>query len=430
VKYDIELLEKQEKSDDIIYKLSLLYRYYDLYSKEKKLLDDAVSLGQNSKYVAKRLQWHSLPMSEKCVPRKKFNAERLTTPKQESVDQLCFVLGGDSRYFQMIYECVQSIKATKNYKEVPIFLMDGGFTDDDRNRAAPLVDKILDMSEHASLLENITPLDATLGRCFADKLFPGFRFYFFLDGDTWIHDENALDRILCMTEQYGISVIQCENWFYKDSYLYENKHLIDKDSEAIKDNLYVNSGIFCIDAERDYFSNMQLHIVKTIKTRSYKYSLDEAALCYLVHTNCTQKDIFINMTRKNHYILFFGYPVVYKDNHFLYIYYQGKEYPLGIMHTKGTYNHDKFYYFPTQRVITSLDTPDKIESQRHLSEFTYNNFGNEKTYNREVCPFNILEENSKSFPNQTEFSVRYLVWPWRDKTEVKKKILSKELSHV
>ena len=423
MKDDIELLEKQNKSYEVVYKLSHLYRYYDLYNKEKSILDGALALGHNTQYMTERLQWHALPMSEKCVPRKKYNAERLEIPKQESVEKMCFLLGGDTNYFQVIYECILSIKATKHYKDVPVFLMDGGFTDDDRHRAAPLVENIADMSEHTALLENVSPLDATLGRCFADKLFPGYRYYFFLDGDTWVHDENAIDRVLCMTERGGISVIQCENWLYKNSYLYDCKHLVNEDGERIKENLYVNSGIFCIDADRELFSNMQQHIVKTIKAHGYKFSLDEAALCYLVHTNCTQKHIFINMTRRNHYLLFFGYPVVYGDNHYLYMYYHGKEYPLGIMHTKGTYNHEKYFYFPTQKVAFPLDSPEKIEVHRQLSEFTYFTFGNEKTYNRKVCPFRVLAENKKYFPNQTEFSVRYLVWPWRDKAEIKNEIL-------
>lgn len=418
----VESLENQEKTYDTVYRLSLLYRYSDQYTKEKELLDTAKKLGHRSRYVNERLQWHELPMSEKCVPRKKFNAERLVIPKPESIEQMCFVLGGDTHYFQMIYESILSIKATRHYRDVPICLMDGGFTDAERHRLAPLVKHFADMDKFDGFLNDLAPLDSTLGRCFADRLFPGYRYYFFLDGDTWIHDENAVDRILCMTERGGISVIQCENWLFKNSYLYEDKRLTVEDSERIRNNLYVNSGVFCIDAQRELFPNMQLHIIRTIKTHGYKWNLDEAALCFLVHTSCTEKNIFINMTPRNHYLLFFGYPVVYDNEHFLYTYYHGNEYPLGIMHTKGTYNHEQYFYFPTQRVTSPLHDPEQIESQRQLSEFVYFNFGDEKTYDRKTCPFDILREHNKTFPNQTKFSVRYLVWPWENKTQLKNEL--------
>ena len=97
----IELLEQKEKSYDTVYQLSLLYRYYDLYEKEKGLFDEAVHLGHDSQYMMERLQWHALSMCAHCVPRKKYNAERTEIPRQETMDQLCFILSGNTLFVQI-----------------------------------------------------------------------------------------------------------------------------------------------------------------------------------------------------------------------------------------------------------------------------------------------------------------------------------------
>src|SRR3989338_11692330 len=127
-------IEMLKKEDDVkaLYWLSLLYRLFDRYEDEKTVVD--LGLASNAvdllPYFAKRKHWFSLDMHSKTAPRQPLHMPRnpLKIPDPEDIKKMCFVTGGDTNYFPLMVEAVESIRATALYKDCDVFIFDCGLT--------------------------------------------------------------------------------------------------------------------------------------------------------------------------------------------------------------------------------------------------------------------------------------------------------------
>ena len=87
------------------------------------------------------MEWHSRPVfhkdpsKSKTQPRPALRLERDSNyiPSDETIQSLCFVTGASSNapYFDLVIQLIESIKATRFYKDVDIKVLDCGLNQED-----------------------------------------------------------------------------------------------------------------------------------------------------------------------------------------------------------------------------------------------------------------------------------------------------------
>jgi hypothetical protein len=74
-----------------------------------------------------------LPLVKKLEERPALKLSRDRLPRAEVLETLVFVSAANTKYFQLLVELLESIKATEVYKEVPVCILDCGLTVDEKH---------------------------------------------------------------------------------------------------------------------------------------------------------------------------------------------------------------------------------------------------------------------------------------------------------
>ncbi|USO02701.1 MAG: hypothetical protein H6850_01795 [Alphaproteobacteria bacterium] len=260
------------KTKENILQLSYQYQREWRFEKDKALILEAKELFPDWNYADLRLAWHARPefdrdpAKSKTQPRQPLHLPRDPNyiPKQETMDSLCFVTasGSDQPYFDLSVQLLESLKATRWYKDVPIKILDCGLTQEDadylRQRFnAEVKDPGWDMDPEKLSKEKQGPINGWKGaisRPYIQKHFPGYKYYFWSDTDNWIQDERAMDKLVCLCEEQGIAGVketQFPQFMRNDPFNVGYFRSIPKDyldfmkvEKGVKTTL--NPSIFCI----------------------------------------------------------------------------------------------------------------------------------------------------------------------------------------
>ena len=105
------------------------------------------------------------------------------------------ITGGDAAYFDLLRECVGSLRATPEGQAMALGILDCGLTGEQRawfaTQGAIFVtpDGDFDFPARAKLKDGYKALTA---RPFLPRYFPGFDLYFWIDADCWVQQGDAL----------------------------------------------------------------------------------------------------------------------------------------------------------------------------------------------------------------------------------------------
>ena len=103
----------------------------------------------------------------------------------------------DSNYFELLNELIDSIKRFDESKNVAIFILDAGLTEDQKLKLSQKVDDIKsaewDIKVPAFKVMGKEWLKSQVSRAFLPKYFPGFEKYLWIDADAWVNKWEALD---------------------------------------------------------------------------------------------------------------------------------------------------------------------------------------------------------------------------------------------
>ncbi len=231
-----EYLDPYEGNDEQLLTItSLLCRLLNEYEREIKLIEHCLSIHPMSEYMLQRKQWHDIPWFERLEARPTISIPRgdNPTPQKSTLDKLCIVSAADENYFQFLVECIESIKATKNYNDVDIKIIDVGLNNKEyfiqRWGIEPIVvgwpiecktinffeyyfrqpynvvaEGYIDNGDHYSIpCDHIQYTQAVLNKPFLYNIFPEYDYFLWIDADCWVQDESGLDKLLCITEHQG-----------------------------------------------------------------------------------------------------------------------------------------------------------------------------------------------------------------------------------
>jgi hypothetical protein len=109
------------------------------------------------------------------------------------------ITGGDANYFELLRDCVESLRATEEGRAMALGILDCGLTEEQRawfaEQGAILVvpEWDFDFPGRARLTDGYKALTA---RPFLPRYFPGFDLYFWIDADCWVQQGDAIALFL------------------------------------------------------------------------------------------------------------------------------------------------------------------------------------------------------------------------------------------
>jgi hypothetical protein len=137
------------------------------------------------------------------------------------MDSLCIVTGISSNepYFELGFQLIESIKATQHYANIPIKVLDCGLSQEHREILKSYFDleikdpawdiepSLITSSPHFIKFENLSSWKGCTARPYLAKHFPGYGYYLWIDADTWINDEQILDKLIVFAENQEIGCL-------------------------------------------------------------------------------------------------------------------------------------------------------------------------------------------------------------------------------
>lgn len=284
------LLENESGDQHALYLLSLLYRHDDAYDRELEVVKRSLETDGSDSYMRARLAWHDLPLFDRVVPRKPLDLPRdpAATPTPEMLDQLCFVTtgGSDEPFRQLLVELLESLEATRLYRDVPVYIFDAGLSDDDKHFLMGRFSQIREIRDpgwdvDAGDLKN--GYKATTARVFMNKHFPGHRYYMWIDTDCWVQDELAIDELLRLAHRQGIGI--CPDAIPSRIY-YEPLPT----PARYKDVAFLHAppatdALFCIDATSGTFEEFQRVFLDLYQYAGFFHFMGQFAINVILRTD-------------------------------------------------------------------------------------------------------------------------------------------------
>lgn len=409
------------KSKDNIYMLSLLLRLTDQYDKEYKLLISNKKKYSDWSYINQRLNWHQLDEFDKLVPRpllKKKQLLKTNLIQQHDLDKLIIVTGGDSGFFTWIVETIESVRAGGLYKNVQIGVIDCGLLKEQKLylqqnfNNITIKDPGFDFASLSMLAQswkcgipdkNIEAFKAITSRAYLDQHFSGYEFYFWIDADAWIQDENSIQEYISLAKKQSVGMSEnnfaqlCnKTMFYNDKYMTQEMLALLENKKSA-----TCTGVVCMTPK--FLEKWRLEVEKLYKEKGIVNN--SPSFWYSMHKYVESPEFL-----PHSYQFFFkreGLPLV-NDNQELYG--AKSKLPCGIIHLNGFYGvRERYRYFPTIHIDSGYSLANHIDTSWHAIQESKNNL--------EINPLDV-----KIFSNQTKFSFRYRVWPWKDKPNIRIKI--------
>ncbi len=424
----IEMLKKEQSSTGL-YWLSLLYRLFDKYAEEKEVVEAGLKSTLESdlvEYFSARQYWQDLDINKKMVPRQSLHMPRspLKIPDPEDIRKMCFVTGGDSNYFPLFVEAIESIRATNSYKNCDVFVFDCGLTEEQKRHLLEdlqvkavsdpgwdvNVPMTCQLNEQGAITQYQTPIGfkCMVARPHMDKHFPGYRYYMWIDADAWIQDERAVDLYLDYAKSQGIGLSHHITFdTYDDHNCYFVPPVLTPENKIfLKGKPAVIVSAFCIDIESGIFDQWRENFYDNIKQQGFWWNTEEQTLGLTFH----QRKLKHLVEHQNHAALVReGLPIVYDNDNVLHSARSNQV--LGTIHmSSGKWYH----YFPSQKRTHPIRTNE--EYQHHVQQYGWGSL-------REICFKHKIAPNQLDVPNRHLISCRFRVWPWEDKPEIKETLI-------
>ncbi|HYX03531.1 MAG TPA: hypothetical protein VE963_15680, partial [Reyranella sp.] len=134
--------------------------------------------------------------------------ERIGHPAAVS-ERTIAITGGDAGYFDLIKDCIGSLRATPEGRALALGVLDCGLTEQQRAwcraEGAELVGPGWDFQfpGRDRLGDGYKALTA---RPFLPRYFPGFDLYFWIDGDCWVQQGDAIALFLAAARTGALAV--------------------------------------------------------------------------------------------------------------------------------------------------------------------------------------------------------------------------------
>ena len=124
-------------------------------------------------------------------------------------ERIIAITGGDAGYFDLIKDCIGSLRSTSEGRAVALGVLDCGLAADQRAWCAAQGGEVVapgwdfDFPGREHLAAGYKALTA---RPFLPRYFPGFDLYFWIDGDCWVQQGDAISLFLAAAGTGALAV--------------------------------------------------------------------------------------------------------------------------------------------------------------------------------------------------------------------------------
>jgi hypothetical protein len=384
----VVLLEKEERSEKAFEWLSYLYRLNDRYEQENSMLTRAIQQFAGNAYFQKRQQWNALSNFDKRVARQALHLpfNPVHTPSQETLDQMCFVTMGSKENFDWVVEMLESLKATRKYNDFPVCFLDVGLLDTQKDylvknfnihcfiealKECPI--KLQAKPDQPSVYSYIYP--------FMNDMIQDFKYIFFIESDIWVQDDRFIDLYVWLCEKQG---------FAKGCY---------------------NTGLFCANLRGNFFQNWQtLFNVYRQKNPQDIYAAERMGEMAHQQMKLSYASVFDPNIRHNGFLFSWALPAITPHSNVL-VDVQYMQ-PMSTIHIASQCEFVRktgAAYFPMQ-VLQAPFNGQQFQQHLQISQA-------------------MLKDGFQNVQIPADAplaSIRYRVYPWKDKPEIKE-LLTKEI---
>ncbi len=200
--------------------------------------------------------------------------------------KIALVSGGDHNYYPMLLEWVHSAKRLMpEDAQIDLCILDAGLKADQvqalSERVAHVKAPEWPAKIPSSRIRGRDYLKACVARPFLKDLFPGYDYYVWLDGDTWIQDWSTIDLLIQGAKKSGLAICPQTDraygkamrlkWlgpfpFKARSFYYSNakKAFNGKTARALFPHPALNAGVFALSVQAPHWEKWQDLIIKAL----------------------------------------------------------------------------------------------------------------------------------------------------------------------
>lgn len=217
------------------------------------------------------------------------------------------VTGGDSKYFPLIKDLVNSLRGFRSPQELNIYVMDAGLTAEQRDRLVSAHGAIiLDVEWHfdiaAHRIRGRDHLKVQIARAFLDRYVDQGSLLAWIDADAWVQDIAALDMafdaaasgklaIVSQTSRYADRTISLRwagfGYAQIRSILYKNARragVAEPLARLLADRPTLNSGVFALSRTAPHWEAWRRRQEQVLK-RGRIFTSDQLSLGLAVYAD-------------------------------------------------------------------------------------------------------------------------------------------------
>ena len=194
---------------------------------------------------------------------------------------------GDSNYFPLLNELVDSIKSFEESEKVAICILDAGLKDDQKKILSEKVDEIKsaewDIEVPGYKVKGKEWLKSQVSRAFLPKYFPNYEKYLWIDCDAWVNDWYCIELYFkaCENGKLGITqtigpgykITSRVNWLFGSLAIIKSQNF----KHAVKSKLgyerarkfafapHVNIGVFSLEKNSEGWKSWQKNLEETLR---------------------------------------------------------------------------------------------------------------------------------------------------------------------
>lgn len=135
-------------------------------------------------------------------------------------------------------------------------------------------------------------LRAMTARPFLRRYFPGYGTYLWMDADTWVQDESAVELLFAAAANSSIALVPEVHPSYRQPQSSIDWRIERLNSCYCRDfgrtlhaNTYFNSGVFAMQGCAPHWGLWAASMAEGVKNCAYKYISDQTALNYVIWSN-------------------------------------------------------------------------------------------------------------------------------------------------
>lgn len=202
------------------------------------------------------------------------------------------ISAADENFRDLLLDLLNSLHQWNDPLADAIGILDLGLSDDTLSQIAPMVTYVVkpdwDILIDPALMESQSYKRAGTARPFLRKYFPGYDYYLWLDGDTWVQERFVIDQFFRAAATGAIGIVPQEDPCYtqhQTSIAWRLNRLRDYFGEEGKElhasNPYFNAGAFSLHCDAAHWDLWAKHFGDGLR-RSPALCTDQTALNFTI----------------------------------------------------------------------------------------------------------------------------------------------------